>query len=144
MKMTCGKSGKPKNIQPVIPATQLVNKVGKYLYKHLDGGFKYKTSSNMCDVYVTLLYAIPPKLMKVYNLDSKYGDVHEMTLDLNITTYQNKIRVNVIEVTPEERTLGFDVFPPEKLQDLQSAKEMIFEKVCKRVSKAYEDWDFLF
>ena len=55
-----------------------------------------------------------------------------------------QIRVNVIEVSPDERTLGSYVFNPEELVDLESAKKRILDKVVKRVSKVYEDYDFVF
>lgn len=133
------------NVQPVLPAGQLVNKIGKYLYKHLDGAFKFNVSSNTYDVYITVLYQIPSDLLELYTLNkSIYEKVNEMTLNLNITTYQNKIRVNIIEVTPEEKTIGFDVFPPDKLQDTRQACELIYNKVVKRVSKEFEDFEFLF
>lgn len=119
--------------QQKLSANQQVNRVGKYIYKNLDGAFKFKTSSNMCDVYITLLYEVPGS-----------NDVQEMTLDLNITTYQNKLRVNIIELTPNERTLGYDLYLPEKLEDLEEAKKMILQKVIKRISKAYQDYNFLF
>ena len=126
-----------------IPASQQVNKIGSYLYRNLDGAFKFKKSSNMYDVYVTLLYQIP-YWDRIPGKGKAYNDVHEMTLNLNITTYQNKIRVNVIELTPEERTLGYDLYSPEIAQDLENAKTIIFNKVVKRISKAYEDYDILF
>ena len=127
----------------MISANKLVNVLGTYLYKHLDGAFKYITSSNMCDVYFTLLYQLRPEDQRPENTPEE-NDVHELTINLNLTTYQNKIRVNIIERTPMEKTLGCDVYPPEKLQDLEAAKDMIFAKVVKRVSKAYKDFDFLF
>ena len=120
------------------PTSQLVNKIGKYLYNHIDGAFKYKKSSNMYDVYFTLLYQLKPEF------GGKVNDVKEMTVNINITTYQNKIRVNVIEMTPEERTIGYDLFTPDKLQNLEEAKDLIFNRVVKRVSKAYENYIFLF
>lgn len=117
-----------------IPANLAVNKISKYLYKHLDGAFKFQVSANMCDIYFLLLYQVPG-----------IPDVKEMHINLNVTTYQNKVRVNVIEVTPEERTLGFDCYEPELIQtDLEAAKKKIFDKVVKRVSKAYEKYDFIF
>lgn len=119
--------------QPKLSANQQVNRVGKYIYKNLDGAFKFKTSSNMCDVYITLLYEVPGS-----------NDVKEMTLDLNITTYQNKLRVNIIELTPQERTIGYDLYLPERLEDLEDAKKMILQKAIKRISKAYQDYNFLF
>lgn len=109
----------------------MVNRLGKYLYNHLDGAFKYKKSGNTFDIYTTLLY----------ELKEEYGgaknDVREMTLNINITTYQNKIRVNTIEVTPDEMTLGYDLLKPELLDDLDAAQSVIMTKVHKHIDKAY-------
>lgn len=138
MMITC----KSEFRQNQVPASSLVNKIGKYLYKNLDGAFKFTTTSNMCDVWVTLLYQLP-YLQQVPGRGKEYNDVHEMVLDINITTYQNKIRVNVLEVTPENKTLGHDVFPPENLVNLSSAKKQIFERVMYRVCRAYKDYNFL-
>ena len=119
------------NQQQVLPASKQVNRVGKYLYKSFKG-IKYTISSNMCDVYTALLYVEP-----------RSNDVQEIILDINITTYQNKIRVNIIEVTPQERTIGFDLYTSEEIMNLQEASKKIYQKILKRVSKAYEDYDFL-
>lgn len=126
----------------MIPASKQVNRVGKYIYKHLDGAYRISTSSNTCDVYITLLYQIP-RLQQIPGKGKEYNDVHEMTLDLNITTYQNKLRVNVIELTPQERTLSFDTYSPEVLEDLDSASKLIFKNVIKKVSKAYAKYNIL-
>lgn len=129
---------------PIPMATnQKVKQVGKYLYNHIDGAFKYKSSSNMYDVYLTLLYQIP-YWDRIPGKGSEYNDVHEMTININLTTYQNKIRVDVIEMTPEQRTLGYDLFAPEKLKNLEEAMHFIYNKVKKRISKAYSEYDFLF
>lgn len=124
--------------QSQIPANQQVNRVGKYLYKHLDGAFKYTTDRNMYDVYVTLLYQLKPEY------GGKANDVQEMTIDINITTYQNKIRVNTVEMTPEERTLGFDVMGSDDMIDLEKAKKIIIWKVGNRIRKAYKNYLILF
>lgn len=121
-----------------IPASLQVNRVGKYLYKHLDGAYKYEKSSNMYDVYVTLLYQLKPEC------GGEVNDVQEMTININITTYQNKIRINTIEMTPMERTLGFDLMKPEDMMDLQKAKEIIIWIVGNRIRKAYKDYIILF
>lgn len=144
MIITCKSKGRNNNNQP-LEAGQQVNRVGKYLYKHLDGAFKMTKGSNECDVYVTVLYQIPPEFLKKYNItEEQYKDVNEMTLDLNIATYQNKVRINIIEVTPDEKTIGFDVYKPEQLENLQQSAELIFDKVCKRIAKEFQDYDFLF
>lgn len=127
----------------MLSANQQVNRVGKYLYNNLDGAFKYKTSSNTCDVYFTLLYQLPLDMQEP-DKGKEYNDVHEITVDINITTYQNKVRVNVIEMTPMQRTLGYDLYEPYVLENLENAKKRIFNKIIKRVSKAYSEYDFLF
>lgn len=127
----------------MISANQQVNKVGNYLYKHIDGAFKYKKSSNQYDVYFTLLYQVP-YLQRIPGKGKEYNDVHEMTVDINITTYQNKLRVNVIELAPNERTIGYNLYRPEVLEDLPSAMARIWRNVIKQVSKAYKDYDFIF
>lgn len=127
----------------VLPASQQVNRIGKYLFKHIDGAFKYSKSSNQFDIYFTLLYQIP-YWERIPGKGSEYNDVHEMTIDINLTTYQNKLRVNVIELAPEERTIGYDLYRPEVLMDLPDAMKLIWFGVIKRVSKAYKNYDFIF
>lgn len=121
-----------------MPANKQVNRVGKYLYKHIDGAFKYEQHANECDIYVTLLYELKEENGGIKN------DVKEMTIDINITTYSNKLRVNTIEVTPMKRTLGFDLIPPEKLVNLEDAKKLIEKIVRRRISKAYDGYNILF
>lgn len=138
MNITCKSLNNTK-----IPATKQVVQIGKYLYKHLDGAFKIEQDgNNHCDVYFILLYEIPKLQRRVGHPEDK--KLNEMHIDLNITTYQNKIRVNVIEVTEDERTLGSYTFSPEVMQNLNEAQNLILDKVIKRVSKVYEDYDFVF
>lgn len=139
MRIVVGANKQPQKLS----ANQQVNRVGKYLYKNLDGSFKIKNASNTCDVYTTVLYQIP-YLQRIPGKGKEYNDVHEMTLNLNITTYQNKVRINIIEMDPNDRTIGYDLYKPEVLEDLEFACRLIFQKVCKKISKAYEDYDFLF
>lgn len=122
-----------------IPASTQVKRVGKYLYKHLETSYDFNSGSNMYDVYFTLYYQKKhPKLGIAIN------GIQEIQININITTYQNKLRVNTIEVTPQARTLGFDLFTPDKLNDLPSAMKLIMQKVVRRVEKAYEGFDILF
>ena len=126
-----------------LSANQQVNRIGRYLYNNIDGAFNYKKSSNTFDVYFTLLYQLP-LYMQDESKGGDYNDVHEIAVDINITTYQNKIRVNTIELTPMQRTLGYDIYDPCTLEDLELAKKKIFNKVCKKVCKAYAEYEFLF
>lgn len=127
------------NIEP----GQQVNRLGKYLYKNLDGAYKIDRSGNTCDVYVTLLYQLP-KNQRIPGKGKEYNDVHEMTLDINITTYSKGLRLYVIELTPEERTIGYMMYPYEKLKNLEFFTKTMYNDMKKQVSKKYIDYDFLF
>lgn len=120
------------------PASTVVNKVGKYLYNHLDGAYKFTKDRNTFDVYVTLLYELKEEFGGTPN------DVQEMTVNISITTYQNKIRVDTIEMTPDERTLGFDLFKVEDMLDMELAMSTIKWKVGNRIRKAYKNYIILF
>lgn len=126
--------------QQVLPASKQVKRIGQYLYKHIDGAYDFKSSSNNYDVYFLLLYELKKELRE----PGKDYPVQEMRININVTTYQNKVRINIIELTPKERTIGFDVYTPEKVQDLQKAYPVIMEKIYKRIYKAYEDYYFLY
>lgn len=133
-----------ESVQQKISTNQLVNKVGQYLYKNIDGSIKAVRSSNTYDIY-TLVYYQLDRLDQVPGRENEgYNDMHEMMLNISLTTFQNKIRVNIHEVSPDEYTFGYFTVPPEKLEDLQDAKKLIYAKVCKLISKHYEDYNFLF
>lgn len=127
-----------------VSTNQLVNKVGQYIYKNLDGSVKSVRSSNTYDIYTKVYYQLD-RLDQVPGRQSEgYNDMHEMLINISLTTYQNKIRVNIHEVTPEEYTFGYFVVPPEKLDDVKYAKDLIYSKVCKLIAKHYDDYNFIF
>lgn len=122
------------------PLNKVVNRLGRYLYKNLDGAFKVVNTGNTCDVYLTLLYAVPVSDLP----KGKEQDVFEMTINLSITTYQDKIRINTLETDPNERTLGFDSYKREQLEDLAVAQKVIFNKIVKHINRAYSEYEVLF
>lgn len=119
------------NPTDTIPASKQVSRIGKYLYNHLDGAYKFKTGSNEYDVFLTIAYT------------DESGNEDELSLDINLTTYQNKIRMNIIAMEPSERTIGFDVFKPEQVQNLEKAYKKILDKVDKRLCKAFPGYEFV-
>ena len=124
---------------------QRVNSLGKYLFKNLPGAIDFKKSSNMFDVYTIVLYQIPYDIIKKYDItEEKYKEVYEMTININLTTYSNKIRVNFIELTPEELTLGHHVYDHTKYPTFKPLKDDILWYLEDRLSRRYEDYDFLF
>lgn len=137
-----------------LPQTsQTINSLGKYLYKHIDGALDYKKSSNMFDIYTLVLYAIPHKLVDKYHIEEdKYKQVHEMIININLTGYDQKIRINLIETSPEEITIGSKTFDLEKLRKsnldqqayFSAIKDMTFDYLIRRLEHRYQDYDFLF
>lgn len=130
-----------------VESGKAVKMIAKHLKKNLGGAYKLTVGANTCDVYFLIYYEVPKIHKLIGNSPDKdeYNKVHEMHIDLNITTYQNKVRVNLIEITPEERTIGYDLYRPEIIQaDIVQARELIWSKVQKRLMKAYENYDFVF
>lgn len=113
---------------------QQVNRIGKYLYKTIDGAYKIKFGVMTCDIYMIMYY----------QTSGNSESFKEMRIDINITTYQKKIRVNVIEMTDYEKTLGCSVYKPDQIKVLSEARKLIYNDICKHISKAYSDYDFIF
>lgn len=123
--------------------SQQVNNLGKYLRKNIDTCYKYEKSSNMYDVYFTILYEIPLDIRKAYDLDSSYDDLNEMNLDLNLTTYSNKIRINILEVNNNFVPLGSKVFDPLKYSSYADMRSDIFMYLEKTLIRKYDGYDFI-
>lgn len=132
-----------KNLNPR-ETSQLVNKVGQYLYKNIDSAYKGVRSTNTYDVYFFVLYQIPFERRIPGKRKEGYNDMHEMHINISLTTYQNKIRTNVTEISPEEWTFGYILVPPEKLKHLEDARTLIYNKVIEKLKKHYKDYDFIF
>lgn len=111
---------------------QIVNAVGKYIYRHIDGAYKISFSPNTCDVYMLMYY------------QAKGEEMQEMKFDISITTYQNKIRINLNEMTFLEKTIGQDIYKPEQVEDLQKAYPVIYNKLINHIKKEYADYEFVF
>ena len=131
----CGKA----STSPKYQGGQAVNIIGRYLFKHIDGAYNYKKGANTYDIYFTILY----QLKEEYRTENDH-DMHEMNINISITTYSDKLRMNIIEISPREKTLGFNTFALTKFDDLQSGYELVMKTVQKRLQKEYEDYDFIF
>ena len=89
----------------------------------------------MFDVYITAYY------QDTSRLDSS---IEEMNIDINITTYSNKLRINIISLDENEKTIGSDVYTPEFLEDLQKAYNKIMNRIKYRMSKEFSKYEFIF
>lgn len=127
------------------PTTKLVNQIGQWFYKNLDGSYDFDISPNMYDLYLTVLYQVPLEIIRKYKLENtKESDINEMDILMSITTYANKIRVNLVEISPEEQTIQHFVINPTKFDDLTELRMKILEKVKKVLNKKFDGYEFLF
>lgn len=124
---------------------KVVNSVGKYLYRKLDGSYSFKKTSNSTEVRSTILYQIPKEVSDRYNLDKDTrNEVKVMDVTIDITTYADKIRVNVIEITPEEKTIGFKTFKSSIFQDMQTGLLNVYGFVTSSIEKEFYGYTVLF
>lgn len=124
---------------------KVVNSVGKYLYRKLDGSYSFKKTSNTAEVKSTILYQIPKEVSDRYNLDKDVRDeVKVMDITIDVTTYADKIRVNVIEVTPEEKTIGFKTFKSSIFQDMPTGLLNVYGFVTSSIEREFYGYTVLF
>lgn len=115
-------------------ASLLVNSIGKYLKKNIEGAYNIRFSSNTCEVTMRMYYQVE-------------GDIDTFnTMDflLNITSYQNKVRVNITEDTAMEKTIGQIILTDAELADFCLAKKKILTKIKRFIEKEYADYIFVY
>lgn len=125
------KSAKTEQVDPKF-AAQMVNRIGKYLSKHLDGVYKTKKGGNTYDIYVDFMYQSFPEYTET-------PPVKELKVLIMITTYNKKLRVDTIELTPLERTLGCDIVPMGALADTEQASYYVLKSVKENIKKFYPE-----
>lgn len=125
------------NIKPS-EGGQYVNTISNYLYRHIDTSYNQQNSANMSDVYFQVYY-------QMINDDGTLDEnLQQMNIDLNITTYQDKIRINVLELTPDEFTLGMKTFTYKNDMNLDKLLSDMLSYVDKRLNKCYSDREFVY
>lgn len=115
-------------------AASYVNRLGKFLKKKLDGAFKITFGPNHCVVYLEMLYELPD--------DRESFD--EMVFSIDITSYQNKIRINITEETVMEKTIGQLILKPEEVTNLELCKDKLMACLIKSINKEFEGYDFIY
>lgn len=122
------------NTNPPKPdANQLINKVGKYLNKNIDGAFKIQFLPMACRVTMRMYYQVPG-----------HKELKEMHFFVDITAYSNKLRVNLTEDTPMEKTIGQVIVSPEQLNDLELLRDRVLFELEKSINKEYAEFEFVY
>lgn len=111
-----------------------VNKIGKYLKANIDGAFKIEFRPMECEVYMRMYYQVP----------EHPETLDEMQFIINITSYQNKVRINITENTEMEKTIGQVILAPEEYADLGLVKKKVLWAIRKAIGKEYADYDFVY
>lgn len=155
-----------------LPLPSQVKRLGKYLKDNLSGVYKTKEPPNEYVIYTTILYIIKEEVRKeieehVQHIKDLYAPytiplevqreiedsekklqeikdtVYEMNIYLNITTYGQYIRVDIIQLDEYEITLGYLRLDPKDLISLPYCKEKILAYTKKVIEKHYEDYEVL-
>ena len=131
-----------------LPLPSQVKRLGKFLKNNLEGVYKVQEPPNEYVIYTTILYQVDPKVRKAMKPYQKefHGieeEVYEMNIYLNITTYSQYIRVNVIQLDEYEQTLGFLRLSPDDLISLPFCKQKILRYVKKVIEKKYQGYEVL-
>ena len=126
-----------------IPVEQLVNRVGNYLRRHIDGVYNYRIGVQTYDLYTVIYYQYPIMPEKPGG-EVKYSELSEMNFNISLTSYSNKIRVNVIELSPDEQTICHFVLSEKDTYDMIVAREKIETEIRRVLNKLFEGYIFIF
>lgn len=110
-----------------------VNSLGKYLYKMLDGSYKIEFKPNKCIIHTRMYYQVPHE-----------DPLMEISFWIDITTYQNKLRLNLTEDTPMEKTIGQIIVTDKDLEDLTRLKIKVLKAIDKFISKEFDEYEFIY
>lgn len=113
---------------------QEVNKIAKYLYKHIDGAYKIQYGANFVDVYINVFY----------HTGEEDADVQTMRLDINMTSYSNKIRYNVTEMDIMENTFLHGTLEVTELISYDDIVHAIYTRIVNAIIEEFEEYDFIF
>lgn len=114
-------------------AGSYVNKLGKHLNQTLDGAYKIKFSPMSCDVFIEVLFDIPGQFDSF--IDEKF--------DINIVSYQDKLRINITEISKREKTIGQLILKDIDLADMSDFSQVISyikTSINKFLEKEYPDY----
>lgn len=113
---------------------QDVNKVAKYIYKNTDGAYQIKFGANFVDVYMNVYY----------HTGVADDPIQTMRLDINLTSYADKIRYNVTEMDIMENTFLHGTVEVKDPTDLEPIRKAIYDRIVRAIQQEFEDYDFIF
>lgn len=108
-----------------VPKTQAVKVIAKYIFENIDTAYKIDNYNNIFEIWFNI-----------------FLDADEIkNLCINITTYQDTIRVNIFEqdnIHDYERTIAFLSYKVDQTVDVEYIKGQILHDIFKKINKMYD------
>ena len=130
---------------------QIINSLGKYLFKSLDGAIDFNKKSNEFELNTLVLYEIPKEVIKTYNLnEDEYGELYEAELQISLTSYDTKLRMNIYCIRPENLVLGHMTLDVSRYEDMDNTQffklveEKLLAYIRKRLEAVFGGFEFIF
>ena len=72
------------------------------------------------------------------------SDIETMIILISITQYNNKIRINLIELGEYEPTIAHKTYKIEELETLSNARVIVEKLIKDSLTKYFKDYEFIF
>ena len=118
-------------------AGSYVNRIGKYLKQHMDGSYKIKFSPMECEVFFQMLFEVPENR-------ETYGEIRFV---ISTVSYQNKLRINITELTEREKTIGQLILKDAdvaNMTDFEEVRYKVINSINKYLEKEYPGYYLVF
>ena len=127
------------NMKRIISAklqpSQYMIQLGKYIYNNIEYCYQYKSSVNTFDCYLRIHYTIDENLLEEGESPEGYID-----LNLNLVTYQNKIRVNLYELNDQyQKVIGTKIIEVKDKFSVETECNKLLKFVFNKIEKEYKD-----
>lgn len=127
----------------MLQGSQIVNRLGKYLNKHIAGSGSIENRSNTCIVSIPILYTVIPDndALQDGNSQDVPNETGTLTVHIYIKTYDNRIAISILngDINIDFKTYtiaSFDDYETQCLRVLNNSKT----KICRK----YPQYDFQF
>lgn len=110
-----------------------VKKIAKYVWSRISGRTKltFRPNESVIDMF---LY---------YHTGRQEDPVEEVDIQLSLTAYSGKLRLNVINMSDNEKTLLHTTIDASG-KEPEDIRSEIMESVRRALSKEYTEYDFIF
>ena len=128
-----------------VEMSKVQQSIAKRLYKELDGAYSLIKKSNLSEVESTILYQIPQHVSDYYNLPKDVRDeVNVMDVLISTASYADKVRIEIIERSPEEKTIAFRSFKAKDFENVQKGVQKVVDYIKFSIREEFSKYEVLF